>query len=228
MTNTRATRHTQAFEDLLESMRAKLHRLIPDVEIQAKAQLAFRINRLKREPTPSSDATWNPPCIARCRTTSAIRSSCRGYRAIRRVSCVLRRQFMAKPPRSLIEPDGAAAEPRSGLFTAEHRPTMCGPQVPGRARRELRQHPRRNQGRLRLLLHLGKCRCGGAISSQQGSQTHHLRAGRVPRAQHRPELGLAFIRAGFPAREGVARRYARDRLGRALHAWLFEANTSTP
>ena len=49
MTNTRATRHTQAFEDLLESMRAKLHRLIPDVEIQAKAQLAFEINRLKRE-----------------------------------------------------------------------------------------------------------------------------------------------------------------------------------
>jgi len=49
MTTPRATRHTQAFEDLLESMRAKLHRLIPDVEIQAKAQLAFEINRLKRE-----------------------------------------------------------------------------------------------------------------------------------------------------------------------------------
>ncbi len=49
MTNTYATQEAQTFESLLEAMRGKLCRILPDVEIQAKAQLAFEINRLKRQ-----------------------------------------------------------------------------------------------------------------------------------------------------------------------------------
>jgi quinolinate synthase len=49
MAKTGATREIQSFEALLESMRTKLHQLIPDVEIQAKAELAYEVNRLKRE-----------------------------------------------------------------------------------------------------------------------------------------------------------------------------------
>ena len=48
MTRIFAAQDTQTFEELLEAMRVKLRRLIPDVEIRAKARLAFEINTLKR------------------------------------------------------------------------------------------------------------------------------------------------------------------------------------
>ena len=49
MPNTSAVQKPQTYEELLDSMRTKLHRLVPDVEIQVKAELAHEINRLKRE-----------------------------------------------------------------------------------------------------------------------------------------------------------------------------------
>ena len=49
MTDASTVPETQTYEALLDDMRRKLHRIIPDVEIQAKAQLAYQINGLKRK-----------------------------------------------------------------------------------------------------------------------------------------------------------------------------------
>ncbi|MCC6696632.1 MAG: quinolinate synthase NadA [Candidatus Hydrogenedentes bacterium] len=49
MSNTLAVQEAPTKEDTLERMRAKLSEFVPDVELQLKAELAYRINVLKRQ-----------------------------------------------------------------------------------------------------------------------------------------------------------------------------------
>lgn len=49
MTDASTVQEPQTYEALLDDMRRKLHRLMPDVEIRAKAEVAHQVNALKRK-----------------------------------------------------------------------------------------------------------------------------------------------------------------------------------
>lgn len=61
-------------ESMYQEMKQKLEKVVPDVELRYKAELAEEINQLKKKRMPSSldTTTWNRRCFIQYQITGVI------------------------------------------------------------------------------------------------------------------------------------------------------------
>ena len=207
---------TATLESTRAALRAKLHGIVPEFELDLKAELAYRINRLKAERGAvilghnyMEPALFHSVCdyTGDSLELSRVAARARGGsdRLLRRA--VHGRDGQDSQPRAHRAAAGAAC----GLFAGRvhfrrgrARPARA---LPGRAHRRLHQHVRGREGRGGRVLHVRQRGPGRGIA---GFRPGGVPAGRVPGAQrgagNRQDHRVPQCSAGFRGRTRRGRR----------------------
>ena len=222
-------------QEMYEKMKSRLEKIVPDVELRIKAEIAVEIEELKvqknavilghnyMEPAlfySIPDFTGDSLDLSRkaAQTDKSVIVFC-GVRFMAETAKIL------NPAKTVLLPAEKAGCSLAASITAQDVRAPQG-QVPGRTGGDLRQHLRGCEGRIGYLLHLLQRGRGGRIAQDRHG---HLPAGRIPGKERRQRDRQAYCvplaaspltlsgmdeAAGADGRAGLP----DDRLARALRS----------